>query len=82
MVIKAISLKQLCNQNRNDNNHLVKFIYDLLKKGLCYQSKSYLQILMNCLFDVNLIKDDLKKNTHKNLYKQRLNVKKKYKISF
>ena len=82
MVIKAISLKQLCNQNRNENNHLVKFIYELLKKGLSYQSKSYLQILMNCLFDVNLIKDDLKKNTHKNLYKQRLNVKKKYKISF
>jgi hypothetical protein len=30
---------------------------------------------MNCLFDVNLIKDD-KKKKHKNLYKQRLNVKK------
>jgi hypothetical protein len=29
-----------------------------------------------CLFDVNLIKDDKKKKTHKNLYKQRLNVKK------
>jgi hypothetical protein len=33
-------------------------IYDLLIKGLSYQNKSYLQILMNCLFDVNLIKDD------------------------
>jgi hypothetical protein len=48
----------MCNQNRNENNHLVKFIYDLLIKGLSYQNKSYLQILMNCLFDVNLIKDD------------------------
>ena len=31
---------------------------------------------MNCLFDVHLIKDDKKKKTHKNLYKQRLHVKK------
>jgi hypothetical protein len=33
---------------------------------------------MNSLFDVHLIKDD-KKKTHKNLYKQRLHVKKKIK---
>ena len=45
-------------QNRNENNHPVKFICDLLIKGLGYQNKSYLQILMNCLFDVHLIKDD------------------------
>jgi hypothetical protein len=31
---------------------------DLLIKGLSYQNKSYLQILMNCLFDFHLIKDD------------------------
>jgi hypothetical protein len=43
----------------------VKFICDLLIKGLSYQNKSYLQILMNSLFDVHLIKDDLKKNTNK-----------------
>jgi hypothetical protein len=48
----------LCNQNRNENNHPVKFICDLLIKGLIYQNKSYLQILMNSLFDVHLIKDD------------------------
>jgi hypothetical protein len=33
---------------------------------------------MNSLFDVHLIKDD-KIKTHKNLYKQRLHVKKKIK---
>jgi hypothetical protein len=62
--IKFDNLKLLCNQNRNENNHPVKFICDLLIKGLSYQNKSYLQILMNCLFDVHLIKDDLKKKTH------------------
>jgi tartrate dehydratase alpha subunit/fumarate hydratase class I-like protein len=46
------------NQNRNENNQPVKFICDLLIKGLGCQNKSYLQILMNCLFDVHLIKDD------------------------
>ena len=34
-------------------------------KGLSYENKSYLQILMNCLFGVNLIKDDWKKYTYK-----------------
>jgi hypothetical protein len=29
-----------------------------LIKGLSYQNKSYLQILMNSLFHVHLIKDD------------------------
>jgi hypothetical protein len=52
----------------NENNHPVKFICDLLIKGLSYQNKSYLQILMNCLFDVHLIKDDLKKNGISNVY--------------
>ena len=33
---------------------------------------------MNSLFDIHLIKDDLKK-THTNLFKQRLHVKKKFK---
>jgi hypothetical protein len=28
-MIKEIKLKQLCNQNRNENNHPVKFICDL-----------------------------------------------------
>jgi hypothetical protein len=45
-------------QNRNENNHSIKFICDLLIKELSYQNKSYLQILMNSLFDVHLIKDD------------------------
>ena len=56
--IKFDNLKLLCNQNRNENNHPVKFICDLLIKGLSCQNKSYLQILTNCLFDVHLIKDD------------------------
>ena len=39
---------------------------DLLIKGLSYQNKSYLQILMNCLFDVHVPRcPDTEKNVTK-----------------
>jgi hypothetical protein len=42
--IKFGNLKLLCNQNRNENNHLVKFIYDLFIKGLSYQNNLFTNI--------------------------------------